>query len=269
MFEILPEAIFFQETNLICELSLHSFSYFFENDNTKKISGLFVFNFDKDDVEDISQQLVAIFREQALLHKRYKKIFILYSDAESVLLPEELYKPGQNELLLDTLFGDLHHAIILTDLVADKKIYNVYRMPSAIHQVIVDQFPLATFYHQHSLLIKKMNANDLLDVIIYENKIVLTLIKNKELQIIQTFFCQSADDMMYHLKNVAKQFNSEDVPVRLGGMIKETSELVNKINANFFNVTFDEMPAGYEFASGIQQIPSHYFSHLFSIALCV
>src|SRR5205085_3027338 len=99
-------------------------------------------------------------------------VFISYSGDESVLLPEELYKPGENESLLDTLYGDINEGTITADLVADKKIYNVYRMPAAVHQVIVEQFPLAAFSHHYSLLIKQVGPGDLFKVIFYKNTFV-------------------------------------------------------------------------------------------------
>lgn len=268
VFEIIPEAIFFQQTNLICEISLDGFSYVFENDIDKRFQGLSIFYFTKE--ADISEQLKAIFNEQPLLHKNYKKVFISYSGAESALLPEEMYKPGGNDLLLNTLYGYLHDRAIATSLVADKKIYNVYRMPVAIHQAIIDQFPLAAFSHQYSLLIKQgFSAGDLLKVIFYRDTFVTALVKAGELQIIHTYPYQSGADVVYHLLNICHQFKMTNVPMRIGGMIEIDSDLHKEISHYFQNVSFDELPAEYEFANGLKELPPHYFSHLFSLALCV
>ena len=72
VFEIIPEAIFFQQTSLICEISSDGFSYLFVNDIDKKFHGLSVFHFADD--ADVSEQLKTIFKEQPLLNKNYKKV---------------------------------------------------------------------------------------------------------------------------------------------------------------------------------------------------
>lgn len=233
----------------------------------RKFHGLSVFHFS--DTANIPEELKTIFNEQPLLHKSYKKVFVSYTGNESALLPEELYKPGENEWLLNTMYGDLHEGSVSTDLVADKKIYNVYRMPAAIHQLIVEKFPLAAFSHHYSLLIKQNIPGDVLRVIFYKNSLVAVLIKGGELQIVQTYPYRSGTDVVYCLLNICEQFKMENVPVRLGGMIEVDSDLHKEIMHYFPNVAFDELPEEYAFAENLKQLPPHYFSHLFSIALCV
>ena len=217
VFEIIPEAIYFQQTNLICELSPDGFSYVFENDADKKFHGLSVFHFTEN--ADITTQMKGIFNDQPLLHKNYKKIFISYTGEESALLPEELYYPGENELLLKTLYGDINEGAIATDLIADKKIYNVYRMPADIHKVIVDQFPLAAFSHHYSLLIKQGIQGDILKIIFYRSTFIAALIKAGKLQIIHLYPYKSGADVVYHLLNICHQFTITDVPLSIGGII--------------------------------------------------
>ena len=268
VFEIIPEAIFFQQTNLICEISCSSFSYFFENEIEKKIYGLYVFHFNEN--EDIPGQLKEIFQQQPLLGKNFKKIFISFSHPESALLPEELYTPGGNEILLDKLFGDLHEGIVLTDLIANKKIYNIYRLPYKVHKTLTGQFPLATINHQYSLLINKQFLSaDLIKIIFYENTFVTTVIKGGDLQIIQTYLYQSAANVVYQLKNICTQFSLQNVALHISGIIELNADLDKEIKHYFKNIQYDELPEAYEFSASLKEIPAHYFSHLFSLALCV
>lgn len=268
VFEIIPEAIFYYETNLICEISKDGLSYVFENDETKKFHGLSVFQFTKD--ADIPGQLKKIFKEQPLMSKTYKKVFVAYAGEESALLPEDLYKPGGNELLLNMLYGNLEsNGIIATDLIADKKIYNVYRMPDKIHRAMVDQFPLASFHHRYSLLIKQLFTYEQLRLIFYRDTFIAVLIKEGELQIIHTYPYQSATDVVYHLQNLCNQFKVTGIPVYIGGMIDIDSDLHKEISRYFSNIVFDSLPGEYEFANNLKELPPHYFSHLFSLALCV
>ena len=268
VFEIIPEAIFFNQTNLICEVSRDGFSYVFENDQDKKFHGLSVFHFANDG--DAAKQLKEIFKEQPLLHKNYKKIFVSYAGAECALLPEELCTPKENELLLDTFLGDINEGHLATDFVNDKKIYNVYRIPVAVHQAIIEKFPSAVFKHQFSLIIKNgFPAGDLLKIIFYANTFVAVLVKSGELQIINSYPYLSGADVVYLLLNICHQFKMTDVPLLIGGSIEIDSDLHNEIRHYFENISFDKMPAEYEYANGLKELSPHYFSHLFSLALCV
>lgn len=268
VFEIIPEAIFFNQTNLICEVNRDGFSYVFENDQDKKFHGLSVFHFADDG--DAAKQLKEIFKEQPLLHKNYKKIFVSYAGAQCALLPEELYTPKENELLLDTFLGDINEGHLATDFVNDKKIYNVYRIPVAVHQAIIEKFPSAVFKHQFSLLIKNsFPAGDLLKIIFYTNTFVTVLVKAGELQIINSYPYLSGADVVYLLLNICHQFKMTDVPLLIGGSIEIDSDLHNEIRHYFENISFDKMPAEYEYANSLKELSPHYFSHLFSLAPCV
>jgi hypothetical protein len=52
-------------------------------------------------------------------------------------------------------------------------------------------------------------------------------------------------------------------------MIENDSDLYNEMAHYFPDIIFDELPVEYEFTSSLQELPAHYFSHLFSVALCV
>ena len=268
VFEIIPQAIFFQQTNLICEISPDGFSYVFANEIDKKFHGLSVFHFTEH--TDVSNQLKIIFDEQPLLHKRYKKVFVSYTGEESALLPEELYTTGVNDLLLNTIYGDLHKRTVTTDHIAEKKIYNVYRMPDAIRQVIVDKFPSANFSHHYSLLIKQdLVTGDRLSIIFYKDTFIATLVKAGELQIINTYPYRSGADVVYCLLNILHQFKMKNVSLQIGGMVDIDSNLHKEISHYFSEINFVPLPGGYEFTNDLKELPPHYFSHLFSLALCV
>lgn len=267
VFEIIPEAIFFQQTNLICEVSADSFSCIFCDNISKKFHGLFVFHLIKG--ADLSRQLKETFSGQPLLQKQYKKIYISYTGEESALLPEELYRSGENQGLLNNLYGDKDEAPLITDLIAEKKIYNVYRLPAPVHQVMVEQFPLAAFGHQYSILIKQEWEGNVLRVIFYRSEMLVVLFKEGSLQLIHSYPYHSATDVVYHLLNICNHFTINDAPLHVGGMIEKERELHNELSHYFPTIIFDHLPAGFEYTDKLKALPEHYFSHLFSVASCV
>lgn len=143
-------------------------------------------------------------------------------------------------------------------------------MPVGIRHAIVDHFPMVVFNHQYSLLAKQnFSSGDLVKIIFYRDTFVTVLAKGGELQFIHMHHYKSGADVVYHLLNICDQFNITGASLLIGGMIEIDSDLHREINHYFKNISFDTLPAGYEFADGLKKISPHYFSHLFSIALCV
>ncbi len=271
VFEILPEDIVDGQTSIIVEVGDESFSYFVINDESKIITGLCIFHFDTKNAEkNIAGVLNNIFDEQPLLKKHYNRIFVSYSFNESLLIPGLYYNENKNSENINLVYGDLQEGIILTDHVAEKDVYNTYRIPVNIHTTISTRFPTASFAHQYSLLIKQLpNTGSELKVIFYPNKIVVALLKEGRLQIIQTFNYKTSEDAVYHMLNVCHQFQANEVNVQLSGMIEKDSDMFKEIHKYFLITTFTDLPREFEYADGIKELPTHFFSHLFSIALCV
>ena len=268
-FEILPESLIATETDLFCEVSSSSFNYFFVNTAERKITGLSVFYYETNDPIEIADAVKQIFREQRVLEKKFRKIYISWSSEESALLTEELYRKGNHETALHLLYGDISNETVLTDLVADKNIYNIYFIPAVIHNVITAQFPMAIITHQYSLLLKQIDErSSMLQVIFYPDKIIATLIVEGKLLLMQTYHYRSAADIIYHLLNIYKQFDVNPA-LQVQGMIEENTELHKKLKQYFPDIVFYKAQSEYVIAADIEKIPAHYFSHLFSNYLCV
>jgi len=267
-FEVLPESLVARESDLFCEISSSGFIYFIVN-HSKKITGISVFYFKADDEREAATVLKEIFNAQTVLQKKFKSINVSYSSAESALLTEELYRKGSHENALQLLFGDINTEIVLTDLIADKNIYNIYSIPAEIHHAITSQFNLATINHQYSLLLKEaINGDTILKVIFYQDKIVVTLVIEGNLQLMQTYEYKSAADVNYYLLNICRQFNVKPM-LLLQGMIEENADLHKELKKYFADITFDSGTGEYTVADDIKKFPAHYFSHLFCNYLCV
>ncbi|MBA2562533.1 MAG: DUF3822 family protein [Chitinophagaceae bacterium] len=271
VFEILPQDIDAAQTSIIVEVSDESFSYFVINDESRMITGSCIFHFDTNNAEkNIAVVLNKILDKQPLLKRYYNRIFISYSFNESLLIPGLYYDENKNNENINLVYGDLQEGVILTDHVAEKELFNTYRIPSNIHSAMSAQFPTASFAHQYSLLLKQLpNAGSELNVIFYPNKVVVTLLKEGRLQIIQTFNYKTSEDAVYYMLNVCNQFQANEVNVQLSGMIEKDSNMFREINKYFLTTTFTDLPREYEYADGIKELPTHFFSHLFSTALCV
>jgi hypothetical protein len=265
VFEIIPENIEGKETNLVCEISEQGMSFVLQNAADKEVRGLVVYRI-KTIKEDLLASAKSVFNDAAFLKKNYNKVDVSYSFSENVLLPDNMNSSHQSEAL-SLLFGDSVGKKGLVDQLDEKKMVNAYRVPMVIHDYLKMEFPLASFEHQYSFLVKQLKGETYLQSVFYPNKMVVMLAVNGELQLVNSFYYATKEDAAYHLLSIKNQYKLDDVNLELSGMIEEDSPLYKEIHKYFLNCSFQTSEC--RCTEEISKYPSHYFSHLFSLASCV
>ena len=271
LFEILPDSIDAAQCILVCEISKESFSYVIKNEEQNLYVGIAVFQFEKGtDSRDYGNILQDAIQDQKLLAEKFKKVCIIYSFAESVLIPFALYSSLENENVLNLVHGDFHtNTSVLTDLVTESGVYNTYRVSGSILNTFQSKFSDAINMHQHSALLKQPKPEgDKLKIIFYPGRIVLMLNKKGRTELVNSFCYNTPEDVSYILLNTCRQFEVENIPIEVSGLIEEDSALYKEIYKYFETVHFASLPAGSNYSEEITQQPSHYFSHLFEVDSC-
>jgi len=221
---------------------------------------------------DLVKNLAAIFTEEKLLQQQFSKTHVFWSFAESILIPADLMNADRNMNILNLVFGDAKNGTIRSDFLFKHNLHNVYRIPVAVVDIFSTYLPVATQTHLFSTLVNKnIPEGNIMLAVFYGNSITIVLCKQGQLQVVQRFDYNSADDCVFHLLNVCKGFDAapDSVNLHISGMIDAKSALYEAIYRYFLNIRFDELPADFEYANGIKEYPQHFFSHLFSLATCV
>ncbi|MEO8766492.1 MAG: DUF3822 family protein [Ginsengibacter sp.] len=270
--EISPVALDPGKCTLVFELSDEGFSYVIKNDEENIYVAAAVLQTDKSDgTDDYSVILQNELQRQSILSENFKKVGIMHSLGESVLIPYSLYDRGENINALDLIHGDFqNNDIVLTDIIAEKELYNCYRVPTAVTKVVQAKFPGAVNIHQYSVLLKQVPAaGDGLSVIFYRKKIVLVLVREGILQLLNSFSYNTSSDVLYILMNACRQFGVDNIPVTISGLLDKNSSLAKEVHQYFTAVNFSALPEGAAYTEAFSQHPSHYISHIFAVDSCV
>lgn len=268
LFEILPGSIDAANCTLVCEISNEGFSYAIKNEDHNMYVAVAVFQFEKGtDSKDYGNILQDVIRSQPMLSGNFKKVCIMYSFAESVLIPFALYSSLENENVINLVHGDMQsNTSILTDLVTESGVYNAYRISAPIFNVFKSNFPGAENMHQYTVLLQQPRLKeDRLSIIFYPQRIVIKLDKKGSTELINSFSYTATEDVSYILLNTCKQFDVENIPLEVSGLIEKDSALYKEIYKYFETIYMTSLPAGYNYTEEITQQPSHYFAHLFAI----
>ncbi len=273
VFEILP-ASSFDASNcaLLCEVSNEGFSYCIKDEVANSFIGLAIYHYDMSKPPvGLPIELQIIFHQKEIFSQNFKKIAIVYSFPQSTLVPYSMYDSGKNSLLMNLMHGDLHeHETILTDLVSEQSVYNCYRIPNSIYEVLQNQYPDAASVHQYSLLLKNPVADEnKLSVIFYTQKLIATLIIHGKYHLIQSFNYRTPEDVSYILLNICRQFQISNINLEISGLLEENSALFKEIYKFFMEIELSKLPGQTNYSEEIKQYPSHYFSYIFALNSCV
>lgn len=221
---------------------------------------------------ELAESLNAICKTEYLLQKQYSKTHIFWSFTESILVPAELMNADRNANMINLVYGDARQGIIRSDFLYKHNLHNVYRLPDAVADVFSVCLPIALPTHLFSAMINRdLPAGNHLYAIFYSSSLTLMLCKEGNLQVIQNFAYNHADDCVFHLLNVCKGFDvlPDSVTLHISGMIDERSALYAAIYKYFLNIEFDKLPEDFTYTDEIKNHPPHFFSHLFELASCV
>lgn len=271
VFEILPSSVNPESCKLLCEVSNEGFSFCIKNEETNSFSGLGIYHFDKNKpAVGLPIALQILFHQKEIFSEKFKKVCVVYSFCQSTLIPFSMYDGDKNELLMNMMFGDLAQTeTILTDVLPDQSMYNCYRVPTALLDVIQSQFGNASCSHQYSLLLKNAAVeSDRLALIFYTQKLVACLIKDGKFQLLNSYNFEIPEDVSYMLLNICAQFNIADPHLMIHGLLEENSPLYKDIYKYFNGIELASLPSDSVYSDEIMKFPSHYFSYIFAIDSC-
>ena len=271
IFEILPSSLEANNCILICEMSNEGFSFTIKDEIENKFVALTVYHFDKNTpLVGFPIALQIIFHENKLLSEPFKKTNIVFSFPESVLIPFSHHDETQDENVLNLVHGDLQtNEQLFKEVIRGRDIYNVFRISSSVIEVLQKQFPGASNKHQYSVLLEEnVTGKNKLSLIFYGQKMVASLIKNGEHQLINSFNYNNPQDVAYTILNICQQFDVPHIDVEVSGLLEKRSALFKEIYKYFETIDFTVLPEDKNYNEGILELPSHYFSHIFALDSC-
>ncbi|MFT3933396.1 MAG: DUF3822 family protein [Chitinophagaceae bacterium] len=261
------------DCHLVMELSRHIFSYAVVNEE-KQLLQLRFYELNGRTNHDVADELDKIFATDEILYNVKGKRTLVYNFPESHLVPEKYFDGNTGSDMIELLHGDLNKGITLTEKTKSPALYNVFRIPTEVHESIKRNFANGEYWHYYSLWTQCWQKEEALDaqlsVMFYPNRILVGAIKNKELNLLQSYEYEAAEDVGYYLLNICDllQLPPATTALYLSGMIDVSSVLYTEIFKYFGNITMDA--TSFKNAElALQDYPSHYFTPLLKLALCV
>jgi hypothetical protein len=260
------------QANLIINVSLTGISYLVI-DSKNNCHTILCYHFAEDtNLEKTALIIKMSVSTQPILQESFSKISIIYAYPTAMLVPHALVENIDKKAVLELVHGDINDDYIRTDFVYKQNLHVLYVVPKLLDSVFSYLFSADNITHQYSLLPDLLPfKNDHLYCIFYNNCFTVQLIKDGRLQAIQSFAFKVPEDIAYYLLQLCESYavSTDKVLLQIAGMIDSSSKIYEELYKYFLQIQFETLPKEFVYPNKMKQMPSHYFSHLFSMALCV
>ena len=259
---------------LIIETGNTHFACLVRNEPKDKIVALEWFTHEKDEQQNFEELLKNIKNNSILLDKYYSQTNLYIHNEWSVLVPPALFDKQSAEDHLNIVLGDAFESTSLFDEIKEGDGFvNAYRVESGKLDILNKHLLIDKTEHTYSQLIRKIFADDnlpadFIKVQFYHNEIIVIIFKESKLQFIQTFVYRTSEDVLYYLLSLCErlQLNTEQLVIKVGGVIYNPSPLYSQLQKFFKNVSTETVDLE-RVKFSTNEYPSHYFTPIFNLAL--
>jgi hypothetical protein len=276
-FDIVPEmrdADELRNSQLLIEVGEKMFSYVIYNKEQRRFVGLRQYNLDYTPGKTMLENLLEIITNDEFLQIQFKDAFVIYNYTDSSFLPEKVFHIELNQPVTEIIYGNARKGLMLSEKVIGWRMYNIYRVPREIHALLQRKFASGNYWHYYTLLLNEgqmQSDEQVIKMVMRADQFLVAVFKGTSIQLMQSYSYQTPDDVSYYLLAICNRFNisQEKVTLIVAGLLDEQSRLYQELLKYFLQVQWDRLPDTVKLDAAFAAFPSHYFSPLLKMALCV
>ena len=233
-----------------------------------------LFEFDK--VADNWYDTFYMVRTQSkILDRSYNDTSVFYNMPENVMIPADKFSAEAADTYLNMVHGDNINQAVQTDMVTiNPPLVNAYRIKRSLFDMVRTNFMMVSCKHVYTQLLENILGNysfhsgTALKIKFFHKSMLLLLLKDGQLQLIQSYPSHTQDDMLYYILTVLQQFNIEPTTVQLelSGQIDTRSQHYDYIKKIFTNISFETVAPEKMMKELQENYPAHYLSPYFNLA---
>jgi hypothetical protein len=278
-FDIVPETKDTEElrnSQLLIEVGEKVFSYVVYHKEQHRFLALRQYNLDFTPGKTLLESLLEIISSDELLQLRFKEAFVIYNYTDSNFLPARFFHIELNQPTTELVYGNARKGLMLSEKVNGWDMYNIYRVPREIHALLQRKFAAGNYWHYYTLLlsdgqVKSTPETQVIKLVMGADHFLVAVFKDKAIQLLQSYSYQTPDDVSYYLLSICNRFriSQEKVVLIVSGLLDEQSRLFQELLKYYLHVQWDTLPDNIKLDAAFTPFPSHYFSPLLKMALCV
>jgi len=237
-----------QENHLSIQLSLDGFSFCVYNKIQKKLGAFAVYEFQNESISPYKylELVTQLYNDEILLQVKYNSVSVSHSNNLVTQVPKPFFDKNNLSNYLQHTVKVLENDYIAYDEVSSSEIINVYIPFVNINNFLLDTYGTFIYKHSSTILIEKLLNNyknfegDFCFVNVSNNNFEIIVLKNKKLELFNSFTFNTKEDFIYYILFTAEQLNlnPEEFNLVLLGDIEKESELYTILYQYIRNINF-------------------------------
>lgn len=224
----------------------------------------------------LAEELKKIFSREDLLGYLFRRVKITMPDIQPVLVPARLYNEYEKTTYFTELMSEGKAESIHNDEVEELALQILYPTDPMLVAVLKKQFPTAKFYNNTTPFLlgcRKTTHEEVrhhLHVHFTQKNIYVSLFDQKNLLFSNSFNYQTAGDVLYYILLTYNQHGLDPatLPLNISGQILSNAEIFKTLYRYIGELNFVPFPSFLNFSRKFNEVPSHFFFDLYSLALC-
>lgn len=264
------------ESRLLIEISAQAFNYIVFTRSPDQLFLLRQYRLYTTGDKNTRDLLEEIISGDPVLERFGSQAIVVYNFPESNILPSSIFTESLKTPATSLIYGNADHHYLFHEQVRDAGVHNVYFIQRDVHTLCREKFKGSQYWHLYTMILlwpgemEKQHAR-FARVIFYNDKFVVAFFNDGHLQLMQTFSYQTPEDAAYYLLLICRQFDipPQELVLNISGLIDTQSALYTELLKYFVHVNYEEAPETYGTNGLLDEFPSHYFSPMLKMSLCV
>jgi hypothetical protein len=231
---------------LAIEIGSHQVTCLVKNSSTGEIDAIELFQVEQQNT-DWSDILFEVKQNSKILGPTYSDCFVFFNFDEALVLPMSEMSASASADFLSLVYGVDERADTKFDRInSTLPTVTIYRIKKSLTELLDRNFLVFKTQHSYTNILNDVLNRDsipsvFLKLIVYHKHIILVLIKDNQLQLIQTYNFQHSDDILYFAISVANQSGISPLQTQLeiSGMVDLLPSLLDQLKKSFGIISFD------------------------------
>jgi hypothetical protein len=234
---------------LAIEIGSHQVTCMVKNSSTGEIDAIELFQVEQLNA-DWSDILFEVKQNSKILGPTYSDCFVYFNFEEALVLPMSEMSASASADFLSLVYGADDRADIKFDRINSAlPTVTIYRIKKSLTELLDRNFLIFKTQHSYTNILNDVLNRDsipsvFLKLIVYSKHFILVLIRDNQLQLIQSYTFQNSDDILYFAISVANQSGITPLQsqLELSGMVDLHTNLLDQLKKTFGIVSFDFFP---------------------------
>lgn len=231
------------------EIDSHQITCMVKNSSTGEIDAIELYQIEQIST-DWSDILFEVKQNSKILGPTYSDCFVYFNFEEALVLPMSEMSASAASDYLSLVYGGDEKADTKFDRInSSLPTVIIYRIKKSLSELLDRNFLIFKTQHSYTNILNDiLNRENIpsvfLKLIVYHKHFILVLMKDNQLQLIQSYSFQNSDDILYFAISVANQSGISPLQthLELSGLIDLHTNLLDQLKKSFGVVSYDFLP---------------------------